>query len=989
MAGSRTAHNAKLVQRHQRQQSNALAKSTANKFTQKQSHFEQRREEEQIRQQSGSHGDGAFGGTPTATRNVGEGMLSRGGPGGFSGGGGGGRRYGAAAAAADDDVRDTPNPFDRMRTSNLRSGPASTAAPASTRSATMGLEKALKTTRTTRRIDRFNLSGATGAPHGGGGAGDGGGAASLMGVRRLREGEEAHGLDALTDPASAEGAVQPSKLTRAEKFREMISNSKGQRAQLQRERAERDAATLQLDAEINGLLHLLPKRNKTEEEQEAFAQSGTPEVRALLASYRRGHEAKCLTLKASGDFEVRTLAEAARAAPQNTTTTTTHADPTAAPEATSTATTASAPAFLDAADRALLAKIRAGAARSAEEEVNAAAAPPRFITPPLSRQAAADAAEARAAAPVAVRDDFDAMLQAFQLDPRRAHAVARTLTVEEEAEQQARQELLMADRQQVPSLQLQERDQTQLTRGEWVGQGGDHAFQMDDDEAGGDETGFGGDDNVDIPSSFEGDSEAGDEDGTDVEGEYEEEEAASDMDSEAAAGPAAAPLRTPTERVSGSQTLDHLLEELEKLATTTTTSTGKTEESASSLPLKQQALHPLLVQLHRHASQHVVEATKAFRLILVEAERSFLRGTRRGGIRRALLVYLYAITKIFPTSDYRHEVITPFLLFVCSALMQMKLDSLEAVHSYLVLTTLLLHCLKAGSGRYCAEVVVAVLNVLALQLPRAVLEPVRYQGAALPIPLMDRPEEAVLNSSAAASPATAAASDAADDASVSSPKAEGRPAYQIGILDSTHDPERLLLCAYRLYDELCDLYRTTPAFPVMCATPFLSLDQLLLQPAKTAGGGWQPTRAVRLAHEALAVKLRDTATAVKDHRTPLAMRTFRPRPIRQFDPLLAEREENAVKNEVRIMKRDIREDKKRLMRHLTAEATVQRRAQEKRAAVDDAVREKRYHNVMNQLQQQQHSMNTVESLKSRAKAAKKKGISGESNAKAANSEDAE
>ena len=952
MAGSRAAHNAKLVQRHQRQQSNALAKSSANRFTQKQSHFERRREEEQVRQQSGTSSDGAF----ATTRNVGEGLLSRGGR--------GGSRY----TPAEDDVRETPNPFARVRGAH---GGTVAALPASTRSATMGLERLPRSTRTTRRIDRFNLTGNSNISGGGSSA-----EASLMGVRRVRE-TETTGLDGLEDSSDGQSGAAPlSKMTRAEKFREMIFNSKGQRAQLQRERAERDAATLQLDAEINSLLHLLPKRNKTEEEQAAFAQSGTAEVRALLASYRRGHEAKCLTLKSSGDFEVRPLAEAARASStansdgknSKARKAPAQADPTA-PEP------APAPSFLDAADRALLAKIRSGAARSTEEteaeasNSKSSTTGSRFLSPGLSRQAAAEAAEARTAPASrgAAVDDFDALLHTFQQDPRRAHAVARTLTEEEEAAREAQQALLREDRQQVPLLNLQERDQTQLTRGEWLEQGGDVAFQMDDGE--------GSEDNVDIPSSVEGDSEAGDgadnEEATGVGAEAEEE---GEPDG----------AEAPANRVSGSQALDHMLEELEKLATTTTTAAAAAATGSPASP-RQRQLHTLLVQLHRYASNHVVEATKAFRLILVEAQRSFLRGTRRGGVRRALLVYLYAITKIFPTSDYRHEVITPFLLFVCSALMQMKLDSLDAVHSYLVLTTLLLHCLKAGSGRYCAEVVVATLNVLALQLPRVALEPVRFQGSLLPIPLVDRPEEALLNSTAAAS------STASED--------DSRPDYQIGLLDTTHDPQRLLRCAYHIYEELCDLYRTTPAFPVMCATPFLTLDALLLQPcasytastvssvSSSAVESWQPSRAIRLAHEALAVKVRDIAAAVQDHRTPLAMRTFRPRPIRQFDPLLAEREENAVKNEVRIMKRDIREDKKRLMRHLTAEATVQRRAQERRAAVDDAQREKRYHSVMHQLQQQQHSMNTVESLKSRAKAAKRKGISGESNAKPVSSDD--
>jgi hypothetical protein len=960
MAGSRATHNAKLVQRHQRQQSSTLSKSAANKFTAKQSHFERRREEEQVRQQSGS---GNHGSDFSTSRNVGDGLLSR----------GGGSRY--APAAESEEVRDTPNPFARPRGSLSSGGGRDGAAsmPASTRSATMNLDKSLRSTRTTRRIDRFNLSG--GSDVASGGATDAaGGVSALMGVRRVRE-EETSGLTGGDD-----GAAPAAKMSRAERFREMISNSKGQRAQLQRERAERDAATLQLDAEINELLHLLPRRNKTEEEQEAFARSGTPEVRALLASYRRGHEAKCLTLKSSGDFEVRTLAEAARA-PAHTS----KRDDMERRAPAATAASQAGPVFLDAADRALLARIRSGAARSAEEEETlgvqtsnadptAASSPSRFVTPGLSRQAAADAAEARVAlsrrATAPASDDFDAMMHSFQMDPRRAHAVARTLTDEEEAARAAQQALLQEDRQQVPSLKLQERDQTQLTRGEWVEQGGDVAFQMDD---GDDDGGDGGDDNVDIPSSFEGDSEADD---INEEEEWEEEE------EEEAEGVRAAEAAASSDRVSGSKTLDHLLEELEKLATSTTEANVDDVASTSGVKRQQQQqrLHALLVQLHRYASHHVVEATKAFRLILVEAERCFLRGTRRGGVRRTLLLYLYAITKVFPTSDYRHEVMTPLLLFVCSALMQMTLDSLDAVHSYLVLTTLLLHCLKAGGGRYCAEVVVAVLNVLALQLPRAVLEPARYQGATLSIPLMDRSDAVLLDSAAALTPPSSPAVTAED-----------RPAYQVGILDSTHDPQRLLLCAYHIYSELCDLYRTTPAFPVMCATPFLRLDALLLklQSTKTtpaqAAVTWQPSTAVRLAHEALAVKVCDIAAAVKNHRTPLAMRTFRPRPIRQFDPLLAEREENAVKNEVRLMKRDIREDKKRLMRHLAAEAAVQRRAQEKRAAIDDAVREQRYHNVMHQLQQQQHSMNTVESLKSRAKTAKRKGISGESHAKPADS----
>ncbi|KAG5487968.1 hypothetical protein LSCM1_08283 [Leishmania martiniquensis] len=916
MTSSRARSNSKLLKRHQRQQSGALARSSANKFTLRQSQFERRREEEQARAQQ------QIDTVWSTSRTVGDGLLS-----------GNGRGRGAGGyPAPEDEVRDTPNPF-----APCRSASGGDAFSATTRSATMGLEKMhSRSTRTTRRIDRFNLTTSAdveAAPS----------PFSLMGVRRIREGEGDAVASLAADGRAEEGfAAPPAKVTRAERFREMIANGKDQRAQLQRERANRDAATAQLDAEINGLLHLLPKRNKLAEDQEAFAQSGTPEVRLLLDSYRRGHEAKCLTLKSSGAFEIRTLAEAARSTTSRSAPSQETADPTSRESATARD---AMPSFLDATDRALLARIRFGAARSSEERNNEVIATADAVAgaPSMTRRAAADAAEARAMASasggglLAGCDDFDAMMHSFQMDPRRAHAVDRTLTEEEETAKAAQQALLKGDRQQVPSLHLQECDQTQLTRGEWMAQGGDVAFHMDDESEGA----RADDDNVDIPSSFEGDSELGD-NGDDAaaaaESELVEEE-----------GDAA------VERVGGSAILDRLLEQLEQVATS----------AAENAAPRSQRLHALLAQLHRYAAHHAVEVTKAFRLVLVEAERSFLRGTRRGGMRQSLLVYLYAISKIFPASDYRHPVMTPFLLFLCSALIQMKLDSLAAVHSYLVLATLLLHCLKAGSGRFCAEVVVAALNVLALQLPRVALEPARFQGTVLPMPVLERTEQALLVSASAGTPL------------VSDDTITQRPPYQLGLFDTAHSPERLLLCAYRLLEEMCDMHRNTSAFPVMCAQPFLAFDALLLRPlSSSAVRTWTPSAAVRLAHEALAVKVRDIAKHVEEHRTPLAMRTFRPRPLRQFDPLLAEREENAVKNEVRLMKRGIREDKKRLMRHLTAEATVQRRALEKRHAVDEAMREKRYHNVMNQLQQQQHSMNVVESLKSRAKSKSRKGLSG-------------
>jgi hypothetical protein len=124
--------------------------------------------------------------------------------------------------------------------------------------------------------------------------------------------------------------------------------------------------------------------------------------------------------------------------------------------------------------------------------------------------------------------------------------------------------------------------------------------------------------------------------------------------------------------------------------------------------------------------------------------------------------------------------------------------------------------------------------------------------------------------------------------------------------------------------------------------------------------------------ESLLMQWRDLCTSL---RTPLAMRTFRPRPIRLFEPLLVEALD-PVKKEHRELKRELREDRKRVVRHIQAEAGVERRAREKEVAADTARRQEKYVRLMADLQSQQHVMKTVDAHMAKARSKKKKSISG-------------
>lgn len=131
---------------------------------------------------------------------------------------------------------------------------------------------------------------------------------------------------------------------------------------------------------------------------------------------------------------------------------------------------------------------------------------------------------------------------------------------------------------------------------------------------------------------------------------------------------------------------------------------------------------------------------------------------------------------------------------------------------------------------------------------------------------------------------------------------------------------------------VADSYREIAAFEVILLEPFNRLDVLLSEQINNNRNNRNNSNnsnhnedkrmtsltSITHAHELLKCKLTYYTEIANSKRTPLTMRRFRPRPLRQFDPLLAEREGNAVKNELRIIKHAVREDKKRVIRQVTA-----------------------------------------------------------------------
>jgi hypothetical protein len=192
-------------------------------------------------------------------------------------------------------------------------------------------------------------------------------------------------------------------------------------------------------------------------------------------------------------------------------------------------------------------------------------------------------------------------------------------------------------------------------------------------------------------------------------------------------------------------------------------------------------------------------------------------------------------------------------------------------------------------------------------------------------------------------------------------------AAPLELFDASKDtPERLLFAAYKLLAAVATSLSCSAGFPCAIGEPVKRLFALM-------EGSVIP--ALQATHAATSETIAALSLAAQKGRTPLMMRSFRPRPIRLFEPLLVENVDPEMK-ERRELKKEVREDRKRVVRHVQAEAVVERRAREKEEQADMARREDKYNQLMGELQAQQHIMKSVDMSMSKARSNKKKSISG-------------
>ena len=691
----------------------------------------------------------------------------------------------------------------------------------------------------------------------------------------------------------------PSKKSRFEKFQEVIHNSRSARIRQQRDRTDREKETDNLDVEFDAVAHLLQKRDKRQEQIDAFAVSGTPEVRALLKQFRENRTggAKIVSLTESGGLRVVSDGHQQAEAGNNNSGTKQAKGKTAA---------------LDADDKKLLAKLTSGKSVTLGEKK------PVSPTVPVGVVGAPEAIRIRSNDD---DDDFDKLLNTMRQETRRAQAGDRTLSPEEEQRLEERQLQLQEQRSVIPTVKG---DDPQLTRREWLIQGGDAAHQMDDD----DDVADG--DMLDL--DYDAAASSSDDDG----------------DGDAEGGDAAADGEKKDSPVNGLHPLDVALAKLEELCTTAAVEKKhkKIEVDDDQREYLSKAIASTIDAIHLLCKKHSVHAAQSFRLLLVDMERRSVKGLLPTPYSMLLLL---AASRIFPTSDFRHPVVTPLLIYLSSTLMQLQINTPAQWKVAVVLTSILLGCMRGAGNKFCSEILLVPLNLLALQVPRKVLEPVQHRGVRMPCPLLVRPEDAV-----------------------PPPPGDqvGTPAPRPITILSKDDPTitQVLLSAIGLFHGAALLYCNNPAFDYAIRDPLARVCALIdvkyIHPS------------VKQQLEELQKRVMTLSDEAKIGRTPLAMRSFRPRPIRLFDPMLVEALDPTVK-EHKELKKELREDRKRVVRHVLAEATVERRAREKETAAVDAHRERKYKQLVGELQAQEHVMKTVDSFMLKARSKKRKGVSGD------------
>uniref|UniRef100_A0A8C5A6B2 Nucleolar protein 14 n=1 Tax=Gadus morhua TaxID=8049 RepID=A0A8C5A6B2_GADMO len=141
---------------------------------------------------------------------------------------------------------------------------------------------------------------------------------------------------------------------------------------------------------------------------------------------------------------------------------------------------------------------------------------------------------------------------------------------------------------------------------------------------------------------------------------------------------------------------------------------------ACSSPPELGTIDKLIPQLYDMGQMFPDAASKALRSALADASHGMeedLEGSGRSPFPSLdMLVYLKVVALLFPTSDYRHPVTTPALLFICQSLSKCPVTSLQDVTSGLVLCCLALEYVSL-SKRLLPELLNFLCGILHLAVP--------------------------------------------------------------------------------------------------------------------------------------------------------------------------------------------------------------------------------------------------------------------------------
>ena len=889
-----------------------------------------------------------------------------------------------------------------------------------------------------RKSSKFSLSGADGSGHDGHALGDkrersDSGLGGLMGGRVLRE-EDAEAA------ANAADDGPDSKRSKFERFQDLIENTRNERAQGHRDRIEKEQQTAFLDTEFDSIMGLLHRRDKIEEDKLAFKASITPDIQALFDKYRpTGRVAKKLVISSAPVAAPSSAAaddadDTAAAVAGPSTTIEPLKDPKdkkragLAPDSqkllaqiNAKAKDGRAPKEIAAMPLAVSAEVKRAMERQEKEQQQQQLAKGHAMPSLLGDESG----------PIGFGDDdvdgannggrkvdeFDLLMGRMRNEATRmAVATDRVLSEEEVEAQRQRMAQLEEDRAAVPQLDLEQKD---MARKEWLQRGGDLAHMMGEDD---------GEEDLDYDHDY--DEEIVYSDGDDNASGKDDAEFGDDADGDDAADVDDGARRGGQGSSKGLHAVDEALVAIETKCREHVARLSRKKtifEQVEESRLFKQQISDLSARLHEACKKSPHYGVESLRMILVSLQKQALAAASAASnksLEEALnpyhLLLLYIMLNVFPVSDFRHEVVTPLFLFLSATIMQARLRTLNDARIVICLSSLLADGLARGGARFAAEPLVGALNVFALQVPRSSIEPAKLQGTRLPCPMLSRSADALLALKMNHKPVVSTADEAMADAErplpplVSltdalvalsennaananaaaaagkkgvaeflAPKQKASASNNMTTAAADGDAEEaarlsLITSSIKLLTYLVGHFvnGNAGATASLC-DPILRLDAILSEANRGRGVvATYPTNVANL-YDSLLERVRAAQKATAAYRTPLAMRTFRPRPIRQFEPLLAEMEDPDVQ-EHKHLKKVLREDRKRLVRNITAQATVDRKGREREAAADDARRTEKYNKLMGELQQQAHIMKTVDSFMDKGRSKSKKNPSGES-----------